>query len=94
MPSQVAKKIGRNDVRPEHFANWVAWAKEKGHGLDFNPTYFAHPMAATNFTLSSYDQGVRDFWVEHGIICRKIGEYFGRELGHHVRQQPSGSRTA
>ena len=55
--------------------------QEKGHGLDFNPTYFAHPMAATNFTLSSYDQGVRDFWVEHGIICRKIGEYFGRELG-------------
>ena len=76
-----AKKIDRNDVRPEHFANWVAWAKEKGHGLDFNPTYFGHPMAASGFTLSCYDKGVRDFWVEHGILCRKIGEYFGRELG-------------
>ncbi len=75
------KKLGRNDIRPEHFANWVAWAKEKRHGLDFNPTYFGHPMAATGFTLSSYDQSVRDFWVEHGIVCRKIGEYFGRELG-------------
>ncbi len=75
------KKVGRNDIRPEHFANWVAWAKENGRGLDFNPTYFGHPMAASGFTLSSYDQGVRDFWVEHGILCRRIGEYFGRELG-------------
>ena len=75
------QKMGRNDIRPQHFANWVAWAKEKGHGLDFNPTYFNHPMAASGFTLSSYDPAVRDFWVEHGIICRKIGEYFGRELG-------------
>ncbi len=76
-----AQKIGRNDVRPEHFAHWVAWAKDKGHGLDFNPTYFGHPMAASGFTLSSYDKGVRDFWIEHGIICREIGAYFGRELG-------------
>ncbi len=76
-----SQKIGRNDIRPEHFANWVAWAKEKGHGLDFNPTYFGHPMAASGFTLSSYDKGVRDFWVEHGIICRQIGAYLGRELG-------------
>ncbi len=76
-----ATKLDRNDVRPEHFANWVAWAKEKGHGLDFNPTYFGHPMAASGFTLSSYDKGVRDFWVEHGILCREIGAYFGRELG-------------
>ncbi len=75
------KKLGRNDLLPEHFANWVAWAKEKGHGLDMNPTYFSHPMAASGFTLSSYDKSVRDFWVEHGIICRRIGEYFGRELG-------------
>jgi L-rhamnose isomerase len=76
-----AQRIGRNDVRPEHFANWVTWAKEKGHGLDFNPTYFAHPMAASGFTLASYDKSVRDFWVEHGILSRKIGEYLGSELG-------------
>lgn len=75
------KKLGRNDLGPEHFANWVAWAKEHGHGLDMNPTYFNHPMAASGFTLSSYDKSVRDFWVEHGIICRRIGEHFGRELG-------------
>jgi len=75
------KRVERNALQPEHFANWAAWAKDKGHGLDFNPTLFSHPLAATNFTLSSYDEGVRNFWVEHCIACRKIGEYFGRELG-------------
>jgi L-rhamnose isomerase len=75
------KQVSRNELQPEHFANWAAWAKEKGHGLDFNPTLFSHPMAASGFTLASYDEGVRNFWIEHCIACRKIGEYFGRELG-------------
>lgn len=75
------RKVERTDLRPEHFANWVSWAKEKGHGLDFNPTCFSHPKAASGFTLSSYDPGIRRFWIEHCIACRKIGEYFGRELG-------------
>jgi L-rhamnose isomerase len=75
------KKVERNELQPEHFANWVDWAKEKGHGLDFNPTLFSHPLANDGFTLSSYDKGIRDFWIEHCIACRKVGEYFGQQLG-------------
>ncbi len=75
------RKVERTDLLPEHFANWASWAREKGHGLDFNPTCFSHPKAASGFTLSSYDPGIRRFWIDHCIACRKIGEYFGRELG-------------
>ena len=57
------------------------YAREKGIALDFNPTYFSHPMLRDNWTLASPEKEVRDFWVQHGIACRKIGEYFGRELG-------------
>ena len=74
------KPIERNAIRPEHFKNWVDWAKMNKHGLDFNPTLFSHPMAASGFTLSSYDPGVRQFWIEHCIASRKIGTYFGQEL--------------
>ena len=75
------KRVERNELRPEHFANWVDWAKAKGHGLDFNPSLFSHPKADSGFTLSSYDEGIRQFWIEHCIACRKIGEYFGKQLG-------------
>lgn len=73
--------VPRNNLRPEHFTGWVNYAREKGIGLDFNPTYFSHPMLKDGWTLASPEQEVRDFWVEHGIACRRIGEYFGRELG-------------
>ncbi len=75
------KKVERNELRPEHFAAWVEWAREKGHGIDFNPTCFSHPLAADGFTLSNRDEGIRNFWIEHCIACRKIGEYIGRTLG-------------
>jgi L-rhamnose isomerase len=75
------KAVDRTELQPEHFANWVAWAKEKGHGLDFNPTFFSHPKADSGFTLASYDEDIRQFWIEHSIACRKIGAHFGRELG-------------
>jgi len=75
------KKVPRNELRPEHFSAWMDWAKEKGHGVDFNPTCFSHPLASSGFTLSSYDAGIRQFWVEHCIASRKIGEAFGRALG-------------
>jgi L-rhamnose isomerase len=75
------KKVPRNELQPQHFGSWVDWAKEKGHGLDFNPTCFSHPLAESGFTLSSYDEGVRRFWIEHCIACRRIGAHFGRELG-------------
>ncbi|HSV86277.1 MAG TPA: L-rhamnose isomerase [Levilinea sp.] len=74
-------KVERNALLPEHFGAWVDWAKENGHGLDFNPTLFSHPLANDGFTLSSYDRGIREFWIEHCIACRKIGAYFGQELG-------------
>ncbi len=75
------KRVERNQLRPEHFSAWVDWAKANRHGLDFNPSLFSHPKAASGFTLSSYDVGIRQFWIEHCIACRKIGEYMGRELG-------------
>ena len=75
------KKVERTELRPEHFAAWIEWAKRAGLGLDFNPTCFSHPKAAGGFTLSSYDPGIRRFWIEHCIACRKIGEHMGRELG-------------
>ncbi|MGD2144546.1 MAG: L-rhamnose isomerase [Anaerolineae bacterium] len=76
-----AEVVERNELQPKHFSAWVDWAKEKGHGIDFNPTCFSHPFAESGFTLASYDEGVRRFWIEHCIACRRIGEHFGRELG-------------
>ncbi|WP_394853218.1 L-rhamnose isomerase [Exercitatus varius] len=73
-------KVDRNEVKPEHFENWVAWAKINNMGLDFNPTYFSHPLS-TEATLSHSNKEIRDFWIEHGKACRKISEYFGKELG-------------
>ncbi len=75
------KKVDRNELTPDHFKNWIDWAKAQGLGVDFNPTCFAHPMAESGFTLSDYDPNVRKFWVEHCIASRKIGEAFGRALG-------------
>ena len=75
------KNIRRNEITPAEFVEWVDYAKERGNGLDFNPTYFSHPEYDSSATLTSPDEGVRRFWIEHGIACRKIGDYFGRELG-------------
>jgi len=75
------QKVERNELLPEHFSAWVEWAKENNHGLDFNPTCFSHPLADDGFTLASYNPSSREFWVEHCIACRRVGEYFGRELG-------------
>ena len=75
------EKVERNAIEPRHFSAWKDWAKENQHGLDFNPTCFSHAMSADGFTLAHRDEDVRQFWVEHCIACRKIGEYFGKELG-------------
>ena len=74
-------KVERNQIEPAHFSAWVDWAKAKDHGLDFNPTCFSHPFAADGFTLSHQDPAIRRFWVEHCIACRRIGAYFGQQLG-------------
>lgn len=75
------KKVERNELLPEHFARWIDWAKSKGMGIDFNPTYFSHPKAADGFTLSHADKNIRRFWIEHGIASRKIGAAMGKALG-------------
>ncbi|WP_167628390.1 L-rhamnose isomerase [Listeria valentina] len=75
------EKVDLNTIEPKHYTKWVDWAKEQGLGLDFNPTFFSHPMFKDNYTLASPDKEVRDFWVEHGKRSRKIAEYFGKELG-------------
>lgn len=71
----------RNKLEPKHFAKWVQFAKERNMGIDFNPTFFSHSMAKDNLTLSSPDENVRKFWVEHGKCCLKISEYFANETG-------------
>jgi L-rhamnose isomerase len=75
------EKVDRDKIKPEHFKNWMKWAKEKGMGLDFNPTCFSHPLSSDGFTLSHPDKSIRDFWIDHCKASRKIGEYFGKELG-------------
>jgi L-rhamnose isomerase len=74
------KKVERDALLPEHFSYWVDWAKANKLGLDFNPSFFSHPWADDGFTLTHKDEAIREFWIEHGKRCRKIGEYFGREL--------------
>lgn len=71
----------RDKLEPKHFSKWVDYAKERGLGIDFNPTFFSHPMADSGLTLSSPDDKVRNFWIEHGKACIKISEYFATELG-------------
>jgi len=75
------KVVDRDALAPEHFENWVQWAKEHELGLDFNPTLFSHEKAEDGLTLAHPDKEIRDFWIDHCIASRKIGEYFGRELG-------------
>lgn len=75
------EKIARNEILPEHFTSWLDWAKANNHGVDFNPSCFSHPLADDGFTLAHADKGIRDFWIEHCIASREIGDYFGRELG-------------
>ena len=81
MYAETKGKVDRNELEPRHFKGWVQWAKANGLGMDFNGTYFSHPKAADGFTLSCANERIRRFWVEHGIACRKIGAYMGRELG-------------
>jgi L-rhamnose isomerase len=73
--------VERDQLEPKHFENWVKWAKENGLGLDYNPTLFSHPKADDGLTLSHPNEEIREFWINHCIGSRKIGEFFGRELG-------------
>ncbi len=89
------QKIERNAYTAEQFAGWTDWAKNQNLGLDFNPTYFSHPLSADGYTLSHRDPSVRKFWIEHGIACRKIAADIGHSLGKTVITNfwvPDGSK--
>ncbi len=74
-------KVDRDALTVTQFQSWIDWAKSRGLGLDFNPSYFAHPKAADGLTLTHPDAGIREFWIEHGKACRRIGAEMGRQLG-------------
>ena len=75
-------KVDRDKYEPKHFAPWVKFAKDNGYdGIDFNPTFFAHPKMKDGLTLSSPDEETRKFWVEHGKRCMEIAAYLGKEMG-------------
>lgn len=73
--------VDRDKLEPKHFTKWVTFAKERGMGLDFNPTFFSHPMIKDGLSLSSPDPEVRRFWIEHGKACIRISQYFAEETG-------------
>jgi L-rhamnose isomerase len=92
-----AKPVDRDDLQPRHFDRWLGWAKSQHIGVDFNPTYFAHPNAVSGFTLSHPDAAIRTFWIDHGRACRRIAQHFARELGTpcvHNHWVPDGSKDA
>ena len=76
--------LGKNDrdkMTPDDFAGWLKFAKDRNMGIDFNPTFFSHPMVKNDLTLSSPDENVRKFWVEHGKRCIEISQYFAEQTG-------------
>ena len=73
--------VERNEIQPEHFSQWVDWAKDRRIGLDFNPTCFSHPLSDDGMTLAHADPAVRRFWIEHCQASRKVSAHFGQALG-------------
>lgn len=78
------ERVDRDALEPRHFDKWIQFAREHGLGIDFNPTFFSHPMVKDNLTLSSPEEEVRRFWVRHGVQCRRIASYIGRQLQNPV----------
>jgi len=75
------EQVDRDKIEPKHFKKWMEFAKERNMGIDFNPTFFSHPMQKNGLTLSSPDDNVRKFWIEHGKACIRISQYFAEETG-------------
>jgi len=89
------KLVDRDQIEPKHFQGWIKWAKDRGIGLDFNCTCFSHPYADDGWTLSSKNEKIRKFWVEHNKRCRAIGAEMGKQLGTpcvHNLWIPDGSK--
>jgi len=97
MYGEFPRTVDRDSIRPEHFKGWLDWARERGLGLDFNATLFAHPKAQSGFTLSSTDEAIRRFWIEHVRRSREVGAFLGRELKSpcvHNLWIPDGAKDA
>jgi len=75
------KIVERDRIEKKHFQGWIDWAKQRDIGLDFNCTCFSHPYADEGFTLSSKNEKIRRFWIEHTKRCREIAAEMGRQLG-------------
>lgn len=73
--------VDRDKIEPKHFAKWVEFAKKHNIGIDFNPTFFSHDKVKDGLTLSSPDEEIRKFWIEHGKACIRISSYFAEETG-------------
>lgn len=73
--------VKRNEIKPQHFAGWVAWARDRQLGLDFNPSCFSHELSADGFTLAHNNADIRQFWIEHCQASRKVSAYLGEQLG-------------
>ncbi|MBD8169356.1 L-rhamnose isomerase [Erwinia persicina] len=73
--------VKRNEIKPHHFAGWVAWARDRQLGLDFNPSCFSHELSADGFTLAHSNAEIRQFWIEHCQASRKVSAWFGEQLG-------------
>lgn len=74
------KSVDRDALEPRHFSRWLDWAKTEKIGLDFNPTYFAHPLANDGYTLSHRDKKIRQFWIDHAHASRRVAQHFGKQL--------------
>lgn len=74
------RPVPRDELTVEHFQRWIAWARVRKIGLDFNTTFFAHPLANDGMTLSHPDRKIREFWIRHGIACRRIATEMGKAL--------------
>jgi len=75
------RAVGRDELEPEHFAGWLQWSAEKKIALDFNPSFFSHPLADSGYTLASPDAEIRKFWVRHGVASRRIAAAMGKAQG-------------
>jgi L-rhamnose isomerase len=89
------ERVDRNQIEVKHYQSWIDWCKKLGIGMDFNASCFAHPKADGGFTLSSKNEEIRQFWVEHVARCRAISAEFGKQLGTpcvHNTWIPDGSK--
>jgi L-rhamnose isomerase len=89
------RKVERSELTVAEFQSWIDWCREQSLGFDFNPSYFSHPLAASGLTLSHPDPAIREYWIAHGIACRRIASEAGRQLGSpavHNVWIPDGSK--